>query len=83
MAAIREAGGAGKLKSARVKHSEAVKEQKEQKSSPKPPPGSTSAGSAAPAGDLMADLFNKLAMRRKVGLLFSSVTLIRTMRPSP
>jgi len=57
MAAIRDAGGASKLsKSARVKHTQAVKEQ--QKKVP--------TGPAAPAGDLMADLFNKLSMRRKV-----------------
>ncbi|XP_057367712.1 WASH complex subunit 1-like [Daphnia carinata] len=63
MAAIREAGGASKLKSsARVKHTQAVKEQQQQNSSSKP---SAAASRQAPAGDLMVDLFNKLSMRRK------------------
>ncbi|XP_046636901.1 WASH complex subunit 1-like isoform X3 [Daphnia pulicaria] len=62
MAAIREAGGLNKLKSsARVKHTQAVKEQQQSGSSK----SSASTSHQAPAGDLMADLFNKLSMRRK------------------
>jgi hypothetical protein len=69
MAAIREAGGAGKLKSsARVKHTQAVKEQQQQQSGSSK--SSVSTSHQAPAGDLMADLFNKLSMRRKVIHLF-------------
>jgi hypothetical protein len=61
MDAIRKAGGAEKLKSsARVKHTQAVKEQQKEKA-PK-----QAASSGGGGGDLMADLFNKLAMRRKV-----------------
>ena len=58
MAAIRDTGGAPKLKSAsaRVKHTQAVKE-KQQQINKQP---------AAAGGDLMADLINKLSMRRKV-----------------
>jgi hypothetical protein len=67
MAAIREAGGLNKLKSsARVKHTQAVKEQQQSGSSK----SSASTSHQAPAGDLMADLFNKLSMRRKVIYLF-------------
>lgn len=67
MAAIREAGGAGKLKSsARVKHTQAVKEQQQQNGGSK----SLGTGQPAPTGDLMADLFNKLSMRRKVERAF-------------
>ena len=70
MAAIREAGGAGKLKSsARVKHTQAVKEQQQIASSK-----SSTTASQAPAGDLMADLFNKLSMRRKVYNFIPSIT---------
>jgi hypothetical protein len=72
MAAIREAGGAGKLKSsARVKHTQAVKEQQQQQSGTSK--SSVSTSHQAPAGDLMADLFNKLSMRRKVHFSFSNV----------
>lgn len=65
MQAIRKAGGAAvKLKSARGKHAQAVKEQQQlqDKAKTEVPPATTSAA----GGDLMADLFSKLAMRRKV-----------------
>ena len=51
------------LQSARVKHTQAVKEQQSASKS------SSSQLTQAPTvggGDLMADLFNKLSMRRKV-----------------
>lgn len=73
MAAIREAGGASKLKSsARVKHTLAVKEQQQQNSNSKP---LAAASRQAPAGDLMVDLFNKLSMRRKVIFFFQTLTV--------
>lgn len=73
MAAIREAGGAGKLKSsARVKHTQAVKEQQEQAAVSK-----GKASTSNPAGDLMADLFNKLSMRRKV--IFYKQAILRAL----
>ena len=54
MAAIRAAGGKSKPNSSRVKHTRALKDQNKKPSE------------TTKSGDLMADLFNKLSMRRKV-----------------
>ena len=63
MAAIRDAGGTGKLKSsARLKHTQAVKEQQ---SASKPSSTPSANAPSGGGGDLMADLFNKLCGEKK------------------